>query len=180
MLRALVLASLLALTAACERPPADLPIGHAIAVSELRGGPIYPALGTLIIASLSYPDAIATAVAAHPRCQQEVKQPWCLPPYPGADIPPAPAHSLYLALPPLPYCYEHREYDGTKGHELTFVYWIGAFNCRTLSAAPTAGFRLIAVPLKLLPSGILTVRVKYQAKTVDGWVEPSAAQVAIP
>ena len=180
MLRALVLASLLALTAACEAPPAELPVGHAIAVSELGGGPVYPAQGTPIIASLSYPDVIASAVAAHPRCQQEVKQPWCLPPYPGTAIPPAPVQSLYLALPFQPYCYEHREYDGIKGHNLTFVYWIGAMNCRTLFAAPTAGFRLIAVPLKLLPSGTLTVRVKYQAQTKAGWVEPPAAQVAIP
>jgi hypothetical protein len=137
MLRALVLASLLALTVACERPPADLPVGHAIAVSELGGGPVYPAQGTPIIASLSYPDVIASAVAAHPRCQQ-------------------------------------------KGHDLTFVYWIGAMNCRTSFAAPSAGFRLIAVPLTLLPSGTLTVRVKYQAQTKAGWVDPPAAQVEIP
>jgi len=111
MHRFIVGVTLIASVAACVQATVNLPAGaEAIAVSELGNGPVWYSPDTPILGSLSYQDLIASAAATDPRCQGGMRPPRCTAPYPGTDIPPtAPAHSLYLALPPIPYCYDHQE-----------------------------------------------------------------------
>src|SRR5437879_5242090 len=150
MHRAIVGMAFMALVAACGQATVNLPAGgKAISVSELGNGPLWYSPDTPILGSLSYQDLIASAVATDPPCQGQMRPPRCTAPYPGADIPTtAPANSLYLALAPTPYCYDHQERAGLKNHDLTFIYWIGQYNCSTLVAQPEARFRLVAIPLK--------------------------------
>jgi len=183
MHRFIVGVTLIASVAACVQATVNLPAGaEAIAVSELGNGPVWYSPDTPVLGSLSYQDLIASAAATDPRCQGGMRPPRCTAPYPGTDIPPtAPAHSLYLALPPIPYCYDHQERAGLKDHDLTFIYWIGVYNCRTWVAQPEARFRLVAIPLKLLPTGTLAVRIKYQIQGSDSRpTEPPKVDLEIP
>jgi hypothetical protein len=169
--------------AACGQATVNLPAGaKAIPVSELGNGPVRYSPDTPILWSLSYQDLIASAAATDPGCQGEIKPPRCTAPYPGTDIPlTAPPRSLYLALAPTPYCYDHQERAGLKDHDLTFVYWIGAYSCRTSVAQPEARFRLVAIPLKLLPSGTVAVRIHYQTQGSDYRpTEPPKVELEIP
>ena len=182
MSRVVVCALLMALVSGCGQPTVNLPPGaKSVAFSDLNGGPIWKS-GDAMIASLSYSEVLRKAMTLNPRCNRDPQAPDCLPPYPGSGIPTnAPPDSLYLALPPVAYCYEHQERAGLKNHQLTFVYWIGPYTCRTGEAQPESTFLLVAVPLHQLPSGTLAVRVTYQVQGSDyRSSEQPATQVAIP
>ena len=183
MHRAIVGVAFILLVTACGQATINLPAGaKAISVSELGNGPLWYSPDTPILGALSYPDLIASTVVTDPPCQEQMRPPRCTAPYPGTDIPPtAPANSLYLALAPTPYCYDHQERARVKDHDLTFIYWIGPYNWCTSVAQPEARFRLVAIPLKLLPSGTLAVRIKYQAEGSDYRpTEPPKADLEIP
>jgi hypothetical protein len=55
------------------------------------------------------------------------------------------------------------------------------YNCRTWVAQPWARFRLVAISLKLLPTGTLAVRIEYQTQGSDfRSTEPPKVDLEIP